>query len=318
MENILSPEILAVVCFAALLVGIINTVFGVGGSLLAYPILLHWLPDKIIIGVLSIIVIMVTAHRIFLFHRALSFRAIRYFLLLGIPSSVAGAFLLSKISVDLLRWVVGVFLIVITLHDWLNEKRAFSTPVKEAAPSHPPKSFIAVGGVSGFLTGLIGSAGVINTAFLLRAGFNKEAISVNQAGIALAYSLIKFPVYWKYEIITPSILLAGVIATTGSASGTFLGSYLLRKLSVRRFTFLLRILILVIGFNFLGIPRAILDLRLKKACFFLREWPGKLDPFSDPSFGPVKRHEPGNRNDKHKPAKCELACLRPSQLGVKS
>lgn len=249
MENILSPEILTAVCFAAFLVGVINTVFGVGGSLLAYPILLHWLPDKIIIGVLSIIVIMVTAHRILLFHQALSFRAIQFFLLLGIPSSVAGAFLLSKISVDLLRSVVGVFLIAITLHDWLTEKRAFPTPVKETAPAHPPKSFIAVGGVSGFLTGLIGSAGVINTAFLLRAGFTKEGISVNQAGIALAYSLIKFPVYWKYEIVTPSILLAGVIATIGSASGTFLGSYLLRKISVRRFTFFLRILILLIGFN---------------------------------------------------------------------
>ncbi len=110
-------------------------------------------------------------------------------------------------------------------------------------------SFIAVGGVSGFLTGLIGSAGVINTAFLLRAGFTKEGISVNQAGIALAFSLIKLPVYWKYQIVTPGILLAGVIATVGSASGTLLGSYLLRKLSVRRFTFLLRILILLIGLN---------------------------------------------------------------------
>lgn len=249
MENILIIETIVVLCLAAFLVGLINTTFGVGGSLLAYPVLLHWLPDKTIIGVLSIIVIVVTAHRILLFRRALSFKTLRLFLVLGFPCALAGAYLLARITPDFLRAVVGTFLIGMTVYDWLNKEDTIPIPQPNGAQPEPPRSFITVGAFSGFLTGLIGSAGVINTAFLLRSGFTKEGISVNQAGIALAYSLIKFPIYWNYEIITPAILLAGIIATVGSASGTVMGSYILRRMSVARFTLLLRVLILLIGAN---------------------------------------------------------------------
>jgi uncharacterized protein len=249
MEIFLTPEIILVLCFAAFLVGVVNTTFGVGGSLLVYPILLHWLPDKVIIGVLSVIVIMVTAHRILLFRRALSFKTLRLFLILGFPCALVGAYSLSRIPPDYLRAVVGVFLISMTIYDWLHDKNTGRSPPPNSPQPDPPRSFIIAGAFSGFLTGLIGSAGVINTAFLLRSGFTKEGISVNQAGIALAYSLIKFPVYWKYEIVSPAILLAGLIATVGSTSGTFLGSYLLRRLSLGKFTLLLRLVILLIGAN---------------------------------------------------------------------
>lgn len=249
MEHFLTIELIVVLCLAAFLVGVVNTTFGVGGSLLAYPILLHWLPDKAIIGVLSVIVIMVTVHRILLFRRALSFKTLRLFLILGFPCALAGAYLLSQIRADFLRAIVGIFLIGMTVYDWLDEKNKRATPPQNGSQPDAPRSFIIVGAFSGFLTGFIGSAGVINTAFLLRAGFTKEGISVNQAGIALTYSLIKFPVYWRYEIITPGILLAGVIATVGSASGTLVGSYLLRRLSVEKFTLLLRLIILFIGAN---------------------------------------------------------------------
>ncbi len=248
MENIFSPEILTALLFAAFLVGLINAMFGVGGSLLAYPLLLYWLPGKIIIGVLSIIVIVATLHRILLYRKELNVTAVLYFLLLGIPSSVAGAYALARISVGALQVAVGIFLIGTTLAQWLTERRGHG--IAEPGP-RPGKYFIGVGAISGFLTGLLGSAGFINTIFLLRAGFVKEGISVNQAGIALAYSLIKLPVYWNYGILTPSVFVAGLLGSAGSVAGTFLGSYFLRRMTVRRFTLLLRLLILFAGVNLL-------------------------------------------------------------------
>ena len=108
-----------------------------------------------------------------------------------------GAYTLSWISVENLQVIVGVFLISVTLFQWSTEKDELQEE-KRKGSFEPPKYFVGVGAVSGFLTGLIGSAGFINSTFLLRAGLVKQGISVNQAGIALAYNLIKFPVYWKY------------------------------------------------------------------------------------------------------------------------
>ena len=244
--ELISVKILLLLFGAAFLVGIINATFGVGGSLLAYPLLAYWLEGKTIIGVLSIIVIVATAHRLILYRQHLSPKAIKYFLVLGIPFSVAGAFGLAKISVGMLQIIVGVFLIGMAVHEWILDGK--SLEVKTAGRSiELPKYFIGIGAVSGFLTGLIGSAGFINTAFLLRVGFVKEGVSVNQAGIALAYSLIKLPVYWENEIITPAVLLAGAAGSTGSLMGTFLGSRLLKHITISRFVFILRIVIIMGG-----------------------------------------------------------------------
>ncbi len=248
MEHILSVETLSVLFCAAFLVGMINAMFGVGGSLLAYPLLLHWLPGKTIVGVLSIIVIAATTHRLVLYREHLSLRAVQYFLVLGVPFSIGGAYTLSWISVENLQGIVGIFLISMTLFQWSTDKDELQKE-KRKGLFETPKYFVGVGAVSGFLTGLIGSAGFFNTTFLLRAGLVKEGISVTQAGIALAYSLIKFPVYWKYEIVNESILLAGAVGSIGSVFGTFLGSRLLKNLSVEGFTILLRLLILFAGSN---------------------------------------------------------------------
>jgi uncharacterized protein len=248
MENVISLKIVSILFCAAFLVGIINATFGVGGSLLAYPLLSYWLDGKSIIGVLSIVVIVATASRLVLYRQYFSPRAVNYFLVLGIPFSVAGAFALSLISVAMLQVTVGIFLIIMTLYEWTTGENS-SGPEDSERPVDSPKYFIAVGAVSGFLTGMIGSSGFINTSFLLRAGFVKESISVNQAGIALAYSLIKLPVYWEYGIVTPAIVAAGIAGSTGAVMGTFLGSRLLRRLSTGRFVLLLRLIIIIAGGN---------------------------------------------------------------------
>jgi uncharacterized membrane protein YfcA len=248
MPDVLSADILAVLLLAAFLVGIVNATFGIGGSLLAYPLLSFWFPGKAIIGILSIIVIVATAHRLILYREHLSKKTVLYFLVLGVPFSVAGAYALACISVGLLQMVVGIFLVGMTLYEWIVETNKLEDEKTKRAGG-PPKYLIGVGAVSGFLTGLIGSAGFINTAFLLRVGFLKEGISVNQAGIAFAYSLIKVPVYWRYEILTPSIVVAGLLGSIGSVAGTFWGAYLLRRLSIERFKLILRLIILAAGAN---------------------------------------------------------------------
>lgn len=248
MESIISLKLLSILFFVAFLVGIINATFGVGGSLLAYPLLSYWLDGKNIIGVLSIIVVVATAHRLVLYREHFSPTAVKYFLLLGMPFSIVGAYALSLISVTILQVFVGIFLISMTLQGWITAENP-SVSKKHEGSVEAPKYFIGIGAVSGFFTGLIGSAGFINTSFLLRAGFLKEAISVNQAGIALAYSLIKFPIYWEYGIVTPAVVFAGIVGSTGSVVGTFLGSRLLRRLSVDRFVLLLRFVIIIAGGN---------------------------------------------------------------------
>jgi len=246
MEAIISVKILGILVCSGFLVGMINASIGVGGSLLAYPLLAYWVEGKTIIGVLSVIVIVATAHRLILYRPHFCPQAVKYFLILGVPSSIAGAYALAFMRVEVIEIIVGLFLISMTVSD-PRTRRQGSADHKQAASMKVPGYFIGVGALSGFLTGLIGSAGFINTVMLLRAGFVKEGVSVNQAGIALVYSLSKLPVYWEHGIIDPTILLAGTVGSAGSLLGTLAGAALLKRMSVSRFVLLLRVIVIGAG-----------------------------------------------------------------------
>lgn len=181
------------------------------------------------------------------------------FLRFGIPAiiaSFAGAWLLMKIT-----GLPAVF-----EYQW-GEKLFFVTPVKlvialllivfsllEIIPSVQKIQFgrdkLVYGGIlSGFFGGLSGIQGAIRSAFLIKSGLSKEAYIATGVMIAAVVDFTRLSVYasrFTSANLTDNIALL-VSATVAAIAGAYLGSKLLKKITLRFIQILVAIMLIIIS-----------------------------------------------------------------------
>lgn len=109
---------------------------------------------------------------------------------------------------------------------------------------------LPVGGcVSGFFGGLSGNQGAFRSMFLLKTGLSKEQFIATGVVLAAIVDLARMPVYgvkfsqaWR-QVDTTLVVTACLAAFAGS----FLGSRLLKKLTIRFLQILVAALLIVVG-----------------------------------------------------------------------
>ena len=178
----------------------------------------------------------------------------------GIPAILAsfiGAWLLLKITV-----LPSIFQYQI----WGKEFEI--TPVKliiailliifsiiEIAPSIQKIQFdrnkLVVGGIlSGFFGGLSGLQGAIRSAFLVRSGLSKEAYIATGVVIACLVDFTRLSVYasrFTASNLHENLTLL-ISATLAAITGAFIGSRLLKKITLRFIQVLVAIMLMLISF----------------------------------------------------------------------
>ena len=114
--------------------------------------------------------------------------------------------------------------------------------------------WIPAGGVlSGFFGGLSGHQGALRTIFLTRAGLSKEEFVGTIAVVATLVDIVRIIVYGltvfkkHFAMIEPGKWILVVIAVIAAWTGSFLGSRLLRKITMRGLRFIIGILLLLLG-----------------------------------------------------------------------
>ena len=138
-------------------------------------------------------------------------------LIFGVPSiilTVIGALLVEYASQEMLKLILGMFLLV------------FSTTsiIKPGFKFKPSGRNAVIGGVlSGFFAGLIGTGGALRSAFLSAFNLKKTVYIATAAAIALAVDVTRIPIYFRsgffesrFYIYLPILF---VIALAGSYSG---------------------------------------------------------------------------------------------------
>ena len=132
---------------------------------------------------------------------------------LAVPSMIlagVGALLSAYISVNLLSRLLGFTLILVSAFAFLNKKR----PVKIGMASAS-----AVCGLSGLMTGLVGTGGAIRGMALTALGIDRNAFVAVSAGIDLGGDLIRAAIYlykgymdWNQWFYIPALGAAAVQA----------------------------------------------------------------------------------------------------------
>lgn len=220
---------------------VIGTIVGFGSSTVFLPLSLLFFDFKTALVLVALLHIFGNLGRISFFKSGLDKHILIIF---GIPSvvmSLIGALLVSYISQDFLKGILGFFLIIYAgLSLWKEELRVGRSVFNS----------IVGGGLSGFLAGLIGTGGALRGAFLTAFSLPKEKYIATAAAIALAVDLTRIPVYFTEGFLSSRfywyIPILFIIALTGS----FTGKQIVNKIPQKQFRKVVLIAILSLGIKF--------------------------------------------------------------------
>ncbi len=200
---------------------IIGTVAGFGSSTVLLPIALFFVDFKTAIILVAILHISGNISKVAIFKQGLNWRILAIF---GIPSillALLGANLIDIVPQDIMKIILGVFLIVFSATTFLKSN------VKIPASK---KNLVAGGSVSGFLAGLIGTGGALRASFLTGLNLEKFTYIATAASIALVTDATRIPIYISQGFLPEQYYWYIPILIVIAVSGSYIGKKIVTKI----------------------------------------------------------------------------------------
>ncbi len=210
---------------------------GFGGAVVLLPVLTSIVGVKSAVPILTIGQIFGNASRVWLGRHELKWKPIIFFLLTAIPLTILGSYLFTDIDSDKIKIGIGVFLIILVIY------RRTKIEKIELGES----GMLLGGGLTGFLSGLAGSAGPLGAAFFLGLNLTATAYVASEAFTALIMHLTKTIVYKKYSLIGQTELYYGLCIGVAMMLGSWTGKKIIEKLNRDKFILLVEILLIISG-----------------------------------------------------------------------
>ena len=219
--------ILALLSFFA---GGLTLFTGFGLSTILLPVFVIFFPVAIAVPSTAIVHFLNNFYKLFIYFKKINTRILLRFGLPALLASIAGAFLLQKLSSNErnLEIILGILIISISFMEMFPAIRNLKINIKWAP----------LGGViSGFFGGLSGHQGLFRSAFLVKSGLSKNSFIATGVGIAVLVDITRLSVYGS-TIFTTSIIssnnfwLPVIISTTSALFGVSLATDLVKKMTI--------------------------------------------------------------------------------------
>lgn len=229
---------LPVFIILAIIAEILGTVGGFGSSVFFVPVANFFLDFQSVLGITALFHVSSNITKIAFFKKGLNKKLV---LTLGIPAVVfvsVGAFLSKYVDPVILTYVLGGFLIALSLLFLIFKK----LKVKDNS-----KNAIVGGTLSGLSAGLLGTGGAIRGITMAAFKMDKNTFIATSAVIDLGVDFSRTIVYYYNGYIhthdlylIPILILVGII-------GTWIGKKILFRISQDQFRNFVLFLILGIG-----------------------------------------------------------------------
>jgi uncharacterized membrane protein YfcA len=226
---------------AAFFAEVIGTMAGFGSSTVFLPIALFFLDFKTALTLVAILHMSGNIGRITFFRHVFNRRLL---LIFGLPSvllTLLGALLVTYVPSDILKLVLGVFLIVFSLASLSKPEFSFSPSTKN--------SFVG-GSLSGFFAGLIGTGGALRSAFLTSFNLEKSVYIATAAAISLAVDITRIPVYFGSGFLEQQFYSYIPILFLLAISGSFTGKKIVNRVSQPTFRRIVLAAIILVSLKF--------------------------------------------------------------------
>ncbi len=195
---------------------------GFGSSTIFLPLALFFVDFKTALILVAISHIFGNLGRIKFFSQGLDKNILITF---GIPSiifSFIGASAVQLLSQNLLKSILGCFLIIISTLFLIKPNLQF--------PSNG-KTVLFGGSISGFITGLVGTGGALRATFLTGFNLEKTKYIATAAAVALATDGIRIPSYISQGFLEYQYIYYIPILFIAALSGSYIGKKIISKIN---------------------------------------------------------------------------------------
>lgn len=221
---------------------IIGAIAGFGSSTIFLPLALFFVDFKTALILVAISHLFGNLGRINFFRHGLGIKIIITF---GIPSillSFVGASIVGILSQDILKVILGIFLIVISILFLLRPVLKFPTNTS---------TVITGGSVSGLITGLLGTGGALRATFLTGFNLEKAKYIATAAVIALATDATRIPSYLSQGFLLEQYYYYIPILLATAIGGSFIGRKIVDKIDQQVFRKIVLVSIILVSINFI-------------------------------------------------------------------
>ncbi|WP_283635440.1 sulfite exporter TauE/SafE family protein [Aquaticitalea lipolytica] len=222
----------------SILAEILGTIGGFGSSVFFVPIANMFFDFQSVLGITALYHLSSNVTKIAFFKKGLDKRIVLY---LGVPAIIfvsIGAFFSKYLDPKILTYILGVFLIILSLLFLIFKQLKILPKTRNA---------IIGGSLSGLSAGLLGTGGAIRGITLAAFKMDKNKFIATSAVIDLGIDFSRSIVYYFNGYMRKEHLYLVPILLVVSVVGTWIGKLILNKMSQEQFRNLVLILILLIG-----------------------------------------------------------------------
>ena len=223
---------------SAFLAEVIGTMAGFGSSTVFLPLALLFFDFKTALVLTAFLHIFGNINRIGFFRHGIDRRLVRLFGLPSVAATVLGAVLVPFIPQQILKTILGYFLVGYAGLSLAKETLKFGAAWENA---------VAGGLLSGFFAGLIGTGGALRGAFLTAFNLPKNKYIATAAAIALAVDVTRIPVYLKLGFLDSKYTAYLLPLFAVALAGSWVGKKMVDRIPQRIFMKLVLLAILAVG-----------------------------------------------------------------------
>ena len=190
-----------VIALLGLMIGLAKGGFGGLGSLLT-PILALVLPVALAVGVLLPMLMVGDVFALYMYWKEWDSDLVKRMLPAGIVGAIGGTFLLSWLSPDGLRIILGIFVLIVVAYKFVSDH--IQAIQYEPRPWHAP----AAGLLSGVASGMFNSGGPPFSSYLLLQKLKARPFIATTAIYFALLNLIKVPGFLYTGVLNVPLLLS--------------------------------------------------------------------------------------------------------------
>lgn len=250
-----------VVSLVALVVAALTLFSGFGLGTLLMPVFAIFFPVEVAVGSTAVVHLANNLFKVGLVGRKANWRVVARFAIPAAIAAMIGALILNYFShlppigaytlgaqihrITVIKLIIAVLMVVFALLDLLPrfENLAFDT------------KYLSLGGaLSGFFGGLSGNQGALRSAFLIRAGLDKEAFVGTGVVSAVVVDVSRLLVYGlSFFAKDFAVMSKGngttlvLVATLAAFLGSFVGSRLVKKVTMRTVQVIVAVMLLLLA-----------------------------------------------------------------------
>lgn len=211
---------------AGVAAGTLSGVVGTGGSIVLMPILVYQFGPQQAVPIMAIAAVLGNIGKAVAWWREVDWRAFWAYAVLGVPGAALGARTLLVLPPAVVEVVLGgFFLLMIPGRRWMQARdiriRYWHLAI--------------IGGLIGYLSGIVLSTGPLSIPAFLAIGLAKGALISTEAAASLALMIAKVATFQQAGALPWPMILQGLIVGGSMMVGAYLGKQVMARISLKVF-----------------------------------------------------------------------------------